>query len=480
MASESLHATGCHSASADRVDDTTLLLKQALDESRLYFSHFQSQTKDSVERVQADSNAVHRDDKEVFQRYLQVLRSQLAPIRKLPPELLSEIFVLSLPSTVTYISYVGVLDLMEQKSLWSLNLVSICKGWHDVATNTPQLWTYPLNIKFFMSSSLPSPWHDNANDIDSCLQILSRPTPLSLLLTGEISDSMPDWRNCLQSLIQESSRWQSLHLAIDFDYENHIDDHDFPSRSHRLFCDVLSSIEYLPLLEYLHFRIQIAWSSSIETILHEYFLPTVEGAKVFRNAPNLRYLILDDSLLPINEHSTSDSNSDRYSDETDLARRQYSQQVLWPNLEALEIKHVQVESTVEYLQLHHDVFCHLRILILTDLDIRGLWLIPSELEGRKPIGAFNQLTTLVIHEPTDLMMYEVLYYLRDIITLPALKSLDVMVRAIDDAEPVNLAWTLSSFISNRCAQTLETLHLTGVCGDIEVLNFLPHVKVFRR
>ncbi|THU88086.1 hypothetical protein K435DRAFT_611304, partial [Dendrothele bispora CBS 962.96] len=62
--------------------------------------------------------------------FLHVCLSQVAPIRILPHDILSMIFLLCMQSNTRW-----------KKSDVSYDLTRVCVGWRNVAYRTPQLWT---------------------------------------------------------------------------------------------------------------------------------------------------------------------------------------------------------------------------------------------------------------------------------------------------------------------------------------------------
>ncbi|KAJ7737550.1 hypothetical protein B0H16DRAFT_1466190 [Mycena metata] len=135
-------------------------------------------------------------------------KALLAPARRLPPEILGEIFALTSDSASTSASangnfnYAASLERIANSSILALS--QVCARWHDIALGTPALWS-----KVELDAVLwPSP--DTAKNAMSLLQVfLSRGgnVPLSILITN--NTDMPFHGPALQLLAQHSLRWRS-------------------------------------------------------------------------------------------------------------------------------------------------------------------------------------------------------------------------------------------------------------------------------
>ena len=104
-------------------DDLRVLLAAALEESRSY-------------SVGTASLTSHRDalrtNQDALERQIELGRSFLAPVRRLPVEILAEIFEAACLD--------GFSGLLPYESPVVLNVASVCFVWRTVAIETPQLW----------------------------------------------------------------------------------------------------------------------------------------------------------------------------------------------------------------------------------------------------------------------------------------------------------------------------------------------------
>jgi hypothetical protein len=124
----------------------------------------------------------------------QILATLLSPVRRLPPELLGEIFRHCLPQ-----------DYQEKGAHQAVMLPShVCKHWRDVALSTPALWT---NIDL----------HVTDETLESRVALLttwfsrSGGSPLSFTLDGK-----ENVRPLLAFLLQHCNRWQCINLRVPF------------------------------------------------------------------------------------------------------------------------------------------------------------------------------------------------------------------------------------------------------------------------
>ncbi|KAJ7633377.1 hypothetical protein DFH06DRAFT_1479633 [Mycena polygramma] len=143
--------------------------------------------------------------------HLDACRSVFAPVRRLPIELLAEIFQMGVSSTKDdkplFTTTPGQeLDRLAKRSLLKLSQVSPL--WHEVAIGTPRLWTtIVINT---------SQWRQpSSHRLLSLLRFSleqSRDSPLKIRVCGKIED--PGLRFALELLSQHARRWQDVHFGI--------------------------------------------------------------------------------------------------------------------------------------------------------------------------------------------------------------------------------------------------------------------------
>jgi F-box-like len=124
--------------------------------------------------------------------YRQMLVTLLSPVRRLPSELLGEIFCYCLPQNYD-----------EEGAHKAVMLPShVCKHWRDVALSTPTLWTNIVlrvtDETFESQAALVTAWFSRSGDL-----------PLSFTLEGQ-ENVLP----ILAFLLQYCSRWQHINFTV--------------------------------------------------------------------------------------------------------------------------------------------------------------------------------------------------------------------------------------------------------------------------
>ncbi|KAF9060814.1 hypothetical protein BDP27DRAFT_394175 [Rhodocollybia butyracea] len=188
--------------------------------------------------------------------------SILAPIRKLPSEILSEIFA-QCGSYGNSIARKKSFDMSRQPA-WAVS--STCSRWRRIALSCKPLWS---NIRLdlhgtHVASSKAEYFAVLA--LNRCLH-LSHPHPLTLRTKSSLSDVTQTGMSLVRSLILHADRWQDLTIVNN------------ESQVEVLPPDIRSSIQ-LPALQTL----------SIETP------HTMLGLQAFERAPKLRHFTLDGRL----------------------------------------------------------------------------------------------------------------------------------------------------------------------------------------
>jgi len=158
--------------------------------------------------------------REEFHTYINRCRSLEAPIRRIPPEVLTEIF-LACCSELNYFPEANWID----AHIPALTLAAVCKNWRDVALSTPRIWAGIACSSNILSTRL-------LYAFDLCLR-RSKDAPLVLNLEVTFHRKQD---SALRALVGQSHRWSSLRL-----YRAYHDDAISP----------LSSIYAFPLLEKL-------------------------------------------------------------------------------------------------------------------------------------------------------------------------------------------------------------------------------------
>ncbi|KAJ7168662.1 hypothetical protein C8R46DRAFT_1350259 [Mycena filopes] len=125
----------------------------------------------------------------------------LSPVRRLPDDILREIFVSSLPSTHNAI-------MAEREA--PLLICHVCSGWRSIAFTTPRLWSslhVVIRDKADTTLILAKEWLTRAGVL-----------PLSLSIGCSRSlDKIPDDYPLLSLFLSVSKRWKSIQFATPMD-----------------------------------------------------------------------------------------------------------------------------------------------------------------------------------------------------------------------------------------------------------------------
>ncbi|KAK7466049.1 hypothetical protein VKT23_004773 [Stygiomarasmius scandens] len=416
-----------------RISHVDTKLTQVFSETRLYFSHSQNQTEDSFARILSDASVdlaaydveLHRLQRALdsvrekrggVAKYLDACKSQLAPIRKLPFEVLSTIFLLS---TIPELKADGPIV-----QTLPLDLCCVCVGWRDVVYAIPQFWA-DIKVGFDRFCVLQT------EDIKRSIQ-RSRNLPLSLHLTGWATFGS-GWDDILSNLLLEFSRIRHLHLDVFRRIEN------WETEPGSTMRRILSSIESFPMLE------------SLELCFYDGY---PEETEVFWRAPFLRSLSLDGSFL-----------------ENWLPRNKFP----WPVLETLKFENVELEPSL-YDFLCNEGFEQIRTLVLRNIYIEEAS-IDEECDF-PPV--FPHLSSLTIDQSPGSGLSDLLQYLSGNVRMPTLESLKLATEYIDeelDEDEAGFEDPLYQLLeSSQCAESVTTLHIRGAMEIVTVLSALPNLR----
>ncbi|KAF7362607.1 F-box domain-containing protein [Mycena venus] len=162
-------------------------------------------------------------------------RSILAPIRRLPPELLVEILDFCAPPSALQLgptdTLVDELDRRGPRHL--LRLSQVCSYWRVVVKSSARLWScVVVDLDFWEESLMSSGML--MNSLDSAL---NNGGNYPLALRAGLDRDHPERRRVLELLIKHAHRWRDIHLWINLERER----------------DILAVAKgNLPLLENLH------------------------------------------------------------------------------------------------------------------------------------------------------------------------------------------------------------------------------------
>ncbi|KAJ7438938.1 hypothetical protein B0H11DRAFT_2103462 [Mycena galericulata] len=226
---------------------------------------------DEVARLKDRMNAL-LVDRSILQRQYNGCHSLLAPIRRLPSEILGEIFAVN--SAALWDADIGtsgprMMDRLVQRPL--MNLSQVCARWRAIVMGTPSFWTQiqldGLLLRTHTTLSRTHPLADQAMKfLQSTLQ-RGGDLPLTVRVTNDTTSPLDQYRPALELLAQHSKRWRFAEISCSFaelQYFSH-------------------AKGKLPLLETLYLNIQEAGAEPIS---------------MFEVAPRLRNLFIAGDPLP--------------------------------------------------------------------------------------------------------------------------------------------------------------------------------------
>ncbi|KAJ7467487.1 hypothetical protein FB451DRAFT_1258691 [Mycena latifolia] len=183
-------------------------------------SHFQSVIASSAVDLAGYDKAIEwfqqmlktmTSEREALQDYSDGCRSVFAPVRRLPTEILGEIFSLCAPEPMPLFTFWthqiprNNMDRVAQSHL--LRLAQVCSSWHTTVMGTPSLWaTIDVDLCEVVQ------WRD-ISKIPKLLSLSfqrSANHPLTIHLRANHSISGP----ALELLAKHSARWQRVDLHI--------------------------------------------------------------------------------------------------------------------------------------------------------------------------------------------------------------------------------------------------------------------------
>ncbi|KAF5338242.1 hypothetical protein D9758_012836 [Tetrapyrgos nigripes] len=310
----------------------------------------------------------------------------------------------------------------------SVSLASVCRGWHDVAYDSPQLWSV-FDINF--SSLSPGAIHV----IDSCLT-RSKNSPLSVHLHGELSVNRVIWQDVLTSLIRQSSRWKYFFFEVERSMSTSIKEY---SASRNVLQKLMAGIEDLPALDSLRF--ESTFIDGISPLL----------ARMSCRSPHLRSLTLHGELLPLDDELLEQSAG-------------------LSSLESLSVSGIPLHTFVDFLR--GDAFRDLKSLVLQGLEIyeEDSDIIPD----RQSLVTFQHLSSLSIYQTDGADMGVTLEFLAQMLQAPSLQTLDIKTGLIFG--PVIIEPLHTFLTSTKCTTSLTTLHLEGVRDVALLLPLFPNLR----
>jgi hypothetical protein len=162
-----------------------------------------SQLNGEIDRVQAILDDLRRK-RQVLSDTRPQHKGLLSLIRRMPPELLSEIFILSLPEDWEK----GIYDFRRAVMLPG----SVCKHWRDIALSTPRLWnlissklrktTVPSEVDFVRT------WISRSGELPLCIRLHGGWLDDSEYMESSAANSITD------AVAEYAERWEHAEFAM--------------------------------------------------------------------------------------------------------------------------------------------------------------------------------------------------------------------------------------------------------------------------
>ncbi|KAF7362612.1 3-beta hydroxysteroid dehydrogenase isomerase family [Mycena venus] len=166
-------------------------------------------------------------------------RSVFAPVRRLPSELLVEIFEACAPLSAVEVNDTDTaaeeLDRLNMRYL--LQLSQVCSYWRVIAMRTTRLWSWVTADTTLWTDSILS----QTGYLDRLETCLERGGTHPLTLNVIVKIDHPDERQILEALVKQAPRWRDIYLCCQLEsFASVITDNNNENG------------EQLPLLERLH------------------------------------------------------------------------------------------------------------------------------------------------------------------------------------------------------------------------------------
>ncbi|KAJ7245000.1 hypothetical protein B0H12DRAFT_1128185 [Mycena haematopus] len=214
-------------------------------------------------------------------QYLSAKRYLLAPIRRLPPELLQEVFLFAVISDAFEVFASS--DVTFGKAIGAIRLAHACSYWRTIALNTGQLWATIL---------LRLPPSDRSGITQFNFHVShAKSAPLTILCY-----EWADWW-VLRKLARVSHRWRTVRLVVD--HEVYLKREDNDTRTIDAFEDAPSLRRVtLSVSQYdvWPFRFILPWRQITSLKLTSIAFPVF--SECLQECPQLLYFQVQISLFP--------------------------------------------------------------------------------------------------------------------------------------------------------------------------------------
>ncbi|KAJ7744598.1 hypothetical protein B0H16DRAFT_987345 [Mycena metata] len=163
-------------------------------------------------RMLEEALAELKSERALLESHVDDCRSLFSPVRRLPTELLVEIFDLCSPD-FNSVDDTTTVDQEEDRlaKIYLLRISRVCSRWHDIVMNSPKLWsTITVDTTLWRKSTISS-----ATLLALLVSSLKRGADFPLTLEAAIGRKHPSHKSVLKLLAQHSRRWQTAYLSVD-------------------------------------------------------------------------------------------------------------------------------------------------------------------------------------------------------------------------------------------------------------------------
>ncbi|KAJ2930161.1 hypothetical protein H1R20_g6942, partial [Candolleomyces eurysporus] len=311
-------------------------------------------------------------------------RGLLSPLRRIFPELLSEIFSWCPKGAPTHQTNLKIPDSFDPLH-GPLLLSQICRSWRSAAITTPKLWTtirLVVQPRFKLRVEILDLFLSRSGDCDLTVGVIDD-LDVSDVATGQSSSHMPE----LRLLAREAHRWKSAIFYLP-PYRIYWDAlSEAKGKTNRLHhlgvyhshggleAPVVDIFANSPQLASLSFNSHVSMSGLLidkSTVTHfRYekvtrfmpFTPLELCVEVLQNLPNLEHCVLDCIVRPSTSWSIDDIAMDRLRHldikiEFESGANQDQASAFWKALHLPNLSFLQVESTSPASFFGHIPFAH--------------------------------------------------------------------------------------------------------------------------
>ncbi|KAJ7189106.1 hypothetical protein C8R46DRAFT_1056623, partial [Mycena filopes] len=209
MSSEKSRSSGSRHSRILPAPSEFAQLRELLRSHSLPSATVASSLRDFIEKSGPELQRLRKTQR-ALESYRKGCLSVFSPVRRLPTELLAEIFGLCAPSSACSLDWSDspTRELNRVARKYLLDLSRVCSRWHEVAMNTPKLWSTVVFDALLWPGCAASP------DVLLSLVVvgLQRSGDHPLSLDVAVGDDAPLARQILHLIAKKSPQWEKVRL----------------------------------------------------------------------------------------------------------------------------------------------------------------------------------------------------------------------------------------------------------------------------